>query len=71
LERRLAAILADDVVVCLEDTIAVQDDVAYAILAGKLEPINLLLIELVDRKIRAISPPFLRTLRPIGPQLIK
>jgi hypothetical protein len=57
LERRLAAILADDVVVCLEDTIAVQDDGVCAIFAEISEPINCLLKEPVYRNIPAISPP--------------
>ena len=57
MERRLAAILADDVVVCLEDTIAVQDDVVCAIFAEISEPIDSLLIEPVYRNILAISPP--------------
>ncbi len=62
MERRLAAILADNVVVRLEDAFIVQDDGAVAILEGISEHINRLLMERVCRR----TP---RNLTPLDPDL--
>ncbi len=60
MERRLAAILADNVVVRLEDAFIVQDDGACAIFEGISEHINRLLMGRVYRR----TPRNLTTLDP-------